>query len=99
MEAFDIVDMLGNPLKEGDAVLVLVPKTYASFRKAVVRGLKADRYNRQRIYVEYDDGRLYSNVEYFHIEKDTHLKFVSKPIKVWRDNGDIIKFDQKYFDQ
>ena len=93
------VDMLGNPLKIGDIVLVLVPKTYASFRKAVVRDIKEEWANRQKVYVEYDDGRLYSNVEHFHIKKDTALKFRSKPIKVWRDNSDVVKFDQKYFDQ
>ena len=98
METVEFVDRIGNPLKIGDIVLVLVPKTYASFRKAIVRDLKPDYGKRQRVYVEYDDGRLYSNVEYFYIKNDTPLKFISKPIKVWRDNFDVIKFDQKYFD-
>lgn len=94
----EYVDRIGNPLKIGDIVLVLVPHTCASFRKAVVKGLKADEFNYQDVCVEYDDGRLYSNTDYFYIKKDTPLKFRSKPIKVWRSNGDIIKFDAKYFD-
>lgn len=95
-----IVDMLGNPLQIGDIVLVLIPKTDASFRKAIIRNMESDEYfpSYRKVYVEYDDGRLYSDVKHFYIKKDTPVKFRSKPIKVWRYASDVIKFDQKYFD-
>ena len=96
-KSVSVVDMLGNYLHIGDPILVLIPHTYTSFRKAVVRDLKMDGYSRQSVYVEYDDGRLYSNVEYFNI-KEHSLKFNSKPTRVWRSNYDVIKFDSKYFD-
>lgn len=97
----EFADSLGNPLKIGDFVLVLVPKTDASFRKAVIRDMKLDYFGRQSAYVEYDDGRLYCNIKHFRMciaNKDAQIKFTSKPIKVWRDNSEIIKFNAKYFD-
>jgi len=94
----EVVDMLGNPLTIGDIVLVLVPKTDASFRKAIIRDFKVDYLDRSSVYVEYDDGRLYCNEKWFHINKYSQIKFTSKPIKVWRSNLEIIKFDSKYFE-
>ena len=94
----EFVDSLGNLLKIGDIVLVLVPKTDASFRKAVIRDMKLDYFGIQSVYLEYDDGRLYCNIKHFRIKKGDEIKFASKPIQVWRYNGDVIKFDSKYFD-
>lgn len=95
----EIKDILGNPLKVGDIVLVLVPKSYSSFRKAVIRDIKNKGYgNYFDVCVEYDDGRLYSDVKYFYIKEGDEIKFRSKPVKVWRSNHEIIKFDPKYFD-
>ena len=97
--SLEIKDRLGNLLKVGDIVLVLVPKTYASFRKAVIRDIKTEGYGTYfDVCVEYDDGRLYSDVKYFDIKEGVQFKFRSKPVKVWRCNHEIIKFDPKYFE-
>jgi len=99
MESF--VDCFGNALKVGDIVLVLVPKSSSSYRKAIIRDFRSDSFHRQDIYVEYDDGRLYCDLKHWELGKNTvpsKIKFHSKPIKVWRCNWDVIKFDAKYFD-
>ena len=98
MEQEVMTDMLGNQLNIGDIVLVLVPKTDASYRKAVIRDICRDTYRGKIAYVEYDDGRLYCNVKWFYIDENPEIKFVSKPIKVWRRCDEMIKFDTKYFD-
>lgn len=98
MEQEVMTDMLGNQLNIGDIVLVLVPKTDASYRKAVIRDMCWDTYRGKIVYVEYDDGRLYCNTKWFYIDEAKEIKFVSKPVKVWRRSDEMIKFDAKYFD-
>ena len=92
----EIKDRLGNPLKVGDIVLVLVPHTYGSFRKATICKLRSVSY--ADVCVEYDDGRLYSDIDYFDIREGVQFKFRSKPVKAWRCSSEIVKFDPKYFE-
>ena len=94
--SLEIKDRLGNLLKVGDIVLVLVPHTYGSFRKATVRKLRSSSY--ADVCVEYDDGRLYSDIDYFDIREGAQFKFRSKPVKAWRCGCEIVKFDPKYLE-
>ena len=94
--SLEIKDRLGNLLKVGDIVLVLVPHTYGSFRKATIRKLRYVSY--ADVCVEYDDGRLYSDIDYFDIREGVQFKFRSKPVKAWRCSSEIVKFDPKYFE-
>ena len=94
--SLEIKDRLGNLLKVGDIVLVLVPHTYGSFRKATVCKLRSVSY--ADVCVEYDDGRLYSDIDYFDIREGAQFKFRSKPVKAWRCSSEIVKFDPKYFE-
>lgn len=97
MEHFD---KLGNPLKEGQIVLVLVPHTEATFRKAIVRGFKDERQRYCNVQVEYINDRLYSNMPHFYMtDKNGEvpgIKFSSKTTKAWRFCTDIIAFNEKY---
>jgi len=95
----DCRDNVGNIIKVGDEVLVKVPKTYKTYRKAIIRDFKDIRDSGFcQVLIEYDDGRLYSNVEYFYQEKCHKLKFTSKITKAWRYNSDIVKCKPEYFD-
>ena len=88
----DCRDNVGNIINIGDEVLVKVPKTYKTYRKAIIRDFK-DIHDSGfcQALIEYDDGRLYSNVEYYYQEKCHKLKFTSKPTKAWRYSSDIVK--------
>jgi len=95
----DCRDNVGNIIKVGDEVLVKVPKTYTTYRKAIIRDFKDIRDSGYcQVLIEYDDGRLYSNIEYFYQEKCHKLKFTSKPTKAWRYSSDIVKCKPEYFD-
>ena len=101
MEHFD---KLGNPLKEGQMVLALVPHTDSTFRKAIVRGFKDEHSNGKycMVQVEYINDRLYANMPHFYMtDKDGEvpgIKFSSKVTKAWRGNNEIVVFNEKYFD-
>ena len=99
MEHFD---KLGNPLKEGQIVLVLVPHTDATFRKAIVRGFKDERQRYCNVQVEYINDRLYANMPHFYMTNKNGevpgIKFSSKTTKAWRSNTEIVIYDAKYFD-
>jgi len=92
-------DAIGNIIEIGDEVLILVPKSYASYRRGIVKDFKNEYNDRCEVLVEYDDGRLYCDKPRYHLEKEDKLKFKSKFIKVWRYNGDIIKFKSEYLSE
>jgi len=97
----DYFDRIGNPLKVGDMVLILVPKTDASYRKGFIKDFRNPRWNYKdhfycEVLVEYDDGRLYCNKKYYEQDKEDTLIFSSKPTKAWRSNSDIVKFKSEY---
>ncbi len=101
MEHFD---KLGNKLEEGRMVLVLVPHTDTTFRKAIVRSFK-DEYGDGKycmVQVEYINDRLYANMPHFYMTNKNGevpgIKFSSKTTKAWRSNAEIVIFDEKYFD-
>ena len=95
----DCRDNVGNIIKVGDEVLVKVPKTYKTYRKAIIRDFKDIRDSGFcQALIEYDDGRLYSNVENYCQKNCNNLKFTSKPTKVWRYSSDIVKCKPEYFD-
>jgi hypothetical protein len=94
-------DYLGNIIKEGDQVLVLVPRSGTTWRRAIVRKFRKN-YGRDEVYVEYINDRLYGNMHHCYMMTrngpSPDIKFSSKPSCVWRDPYDIIKFDTKYID-
>jgi hypothetical protein len=97
MEYFDNI---GNKLEIGDEVLILVPKSDASYRKGIVKDFRkpyqSGDYFHCEVLIEYDDGRLYCNKKYFYQHKGDNLIFIKKFIKTWRSNTDIIKFKSEY---
>jgi len=95
MEYFDNV---GNKIEVGDEILVLVPKTDASYRKAVVKDFR-DAWQRGdyfhcEVLVEYWDGRLYCNKKKWEQKNGDKLTFTKKLTKAWRSNSDIVLFKQ-----
>lgn len=93
----DCVDNIGNILKEGDEVLIKVPKSDATYRRGIVKGFKDIRNNGYgEILVEYDDGRLYCNKKRWE-QHSGEVIFTSKPTKAWRFSKDIIKCKPEYF--
>lgn len=96
MEYFDD---LGNEIKVGDEVLILVPKTYTTYRRGIIKDFRdawtRENYFHCEVLVEYDDGRLYSNLKRWD-QKDGKLSFSKKTTKAWRSNGDIVKLKPEY---
>ena len=91
-------DNVGNILNIGDEILVKVPKSDKTYRRAIVKDFKDIRESGYcDVLVEYDDGRLYSNIPSYH-QRLSSLKFTSKITKVWRFSSDIIKCKPEYFD-
>lgn len=93
------VDCLGNSLKIGDEVLIRDSKSDTTYRKGIVTGFREDDFACRAgdIQVEYNDGRLYCNVQYwcfsdFKTNKEA-IKFVSKPRKVWCFMDRIVKYN------
>ena len=99
MEHFD---NLGNIITEGDIVLVLVPHSDSTWRKAYVRGFKDEHNKYCNVQVEYINDRLYSNMAHYYMtNKDGEvpgIKFTEKITKAWRHNSEVVAFKDKYFD-
>ncbi len=89
-------DAIGNIIELGDEVLILVPKSNASYRRGIVKDFRNERNDRCEVLVEYDDGRLYCNQPWYRLNKGDKIELKSKLIKVWRDNDNIIKFKDDY---
>lgn len=89
-------DAIGNPIEVGNEVLILVPKSDASYRRGIVKNFKNEHNNRCEVLVEYDDGRLYCDKPWYQLQKGDLLKFKSKLIRVWRFSNNIIKFNPEY---
>ena len=97
MEYFDNI---GNKIEVGDEVLVLVPKSEASYRKGIIKDFRDVRQREDYFYcevlIEYWDGRLYCNKKHFYQRKGDDLRFSKKLTKAWRSNSDIVKFKPEY---
>ena len=91
-------DRIGNPINIGDEVLILIPKTYASYRRGFVEDFRReyDSTNHCEVLVSYNDGRLYCNKKCFEQHQGDVLEFKTKVIKAWRHNSDIIKYKEEY---
>ncbi len=89
-------DAVENPIEVGDEVLILVPKSNASYRRGIIKNFRNEYNNRCEVLVEYDDGRLYCNKSWHQLQKGDLLEFKSKLIKVWRFSNNIIKFNPEY---
>lgn len=91
------LDNIGNELKVGDRVLILVPKSDKTYRQGVVKDFK-NKWNSRycEVLVEYDDGRLYCNKSPWDQHQGHDIKFCTKTTKAWRSNSDIIKFKPEY---
>jgi len=99
----DHFDNVGNKIGIGDEVLVLVPKTDASYRKAVVKDFRnewqRDDYFHCEVLVEYWDGRVYCDTKWCYQKKGDKLSFTKKLTKAWRSNSDIILFQENILNQ
>ena len=97
MEYFD---RIGNEIKVGDEVLILVPKTDATYRRGIIKDFRDERsvnsYFYCEVLVEYDDGRLYCDKKHYHQNRGDEIHFKTKLTKAWRCNNDIIKFKPEY---
>ena len=98
MEYFDNI---GNKIEVGDDVLILVPKSYKTYRRGTVKDFKnAFSYEAGHFHcdvlVEYDDGRLYCNEYKWDQNQDYNIKFSKKTTKAWRSNSDIVKLKPEY---
>ena len=93
-------DNVGNEIKVGDEVLILVPKSDASYRPGIIKDFKnawkRDNYFHCEVLVEYDDGRLYCDKKHYQQNKGDILNFNKKHTKAWRYNSDIIKLRTEY---
>ena len=100
MEYFDNI---GNKLEVGDKILILVPKSYRTYRQGIVKDFKNPfSYDPGHFHcdvlVEYDDGRLYCNENTWEQRQGHNIKFNKKTTKAWRSNSDIIKFKEEYLE-
>ena len=100
MEGFDNI---GNKIEIGDKVLILVPKSYKTYRQGIVKDIKhqfshGPNHFHCEVLVEYDDGRLYCNVHHWDQRQGHNIKFSKKPTKAWRSNSDIIKLKPEYIE-
>lgn len=94
MEGFDNI---GNKLQVGDQVLVLVPKSDATYRYANVldfRNIYEDRKHCE-VLIEYFCDRLYCNKRRWD-QRDGKVLFTKKITKAWRSSSDIVKVKQEY---
>ena len=100
MEYFDNI---GNKLEVGDKVLILVPKSYKTYRCGTIKDFKNacsygfDHFHCE-VLVEYDDGRLYCNELKWDQHQSRNIKFSKKTTKVWRSNSDIVKLKPEYLE-
>lgn len=90
-------DNIGNVINIGDQVLVLVPKSDATYRKATIVDFKnpySTSYNNYcDILVEYDIDRFYCDKPHYKQKKGDKLNFTHKKTKAWRSNSDIILYE------
>ena len=97
MEYFD---KIGNEIKVGDEVLILVPKTDATYRRGIIKDFRDERsvnsYFYCEVLVEYDDGRLYCDKKHYQQYRGGEVHFKTKLTKAWRCSNDIIKFKPEY---
>jgi hypothetical protein len=107
MKKLTHTDSIGNKIKEGDGVFVLLPKYTSTYRKAVVKAFRNESTEGKKkiceVLVEYKDNHMYRNVQTREVQ--VHMEgpirgatYESAHINEWRSNTDIIKFDQKYFE-
>ncbi len=91
-------DYIGNEIKVGDEVLVLVPKSDASYRRAVIVGFRnaweRDNYFHCEVLVEYWCERLYCTVPHWKLKSGEPVDFTKKITKAWRSNSDIILYKE-----
>jgi len=92
-------DAIGNSIEIGDEVLIVVPKSNASYRRGFIKDFKNEYNDRCEVLVEYDDGRLYCNKSWHRFQNGDSLEFKSKPIKVWRFSNNVIKFKSEYLNK
>jgi len=95
MEYFDNI---GNEINIGDEVLILVPKSDASYRRGIIKDIRYHSSTYCEVLVEYNDGRLYCDIKHFRQHKGDKLNFKTKLIRVWRFGSDIIKFKKEYLE-
>lgn len=97
MEYFDNI---GNKIEIGDDVLILVPKSDATYRRGVVKAFKdpwqRGDYFHCEVMVEYLCERLYSNVPHWEQRNGKPITFTKKVTKAWRSNSDIVKLKPEY---
>ena len=91
-------DNIGNEINIGDQVLILVPKSDASYRRGIIKNIRPHGSIYCEVLVEYDDGRLYCNTKRFNQHNCANIKFISKKTSAWRFNSDIIKFKKEYLE-
>lgn len=95
-------DNVGNEIKVGDEVLVLVPKSDATYRRGFVKDFKnvfshGPGHFHCEVLIEYDVDRVYCNKRRWD-QRDCHeLTFTKKITKAWRSNSDIVKYKPEYF--
>ena len=96
-------DNIGNEINIDDEVLVLVPKSDATYRRAFVRDFKnsfshGPCHFHCEVLIEYDIDRVYCNKRRWE-QRDSHeLVFTKKITKAWRSNSDIVKYKPEYFE-
>lgn len=91
-------DNIGNEINVGDEVLILVPKSDASYRRGIIKDIKPYGSTYSEVLVEYDDDRLYCNIKYFRQHNGDNIKFRSKKTTAWRFSSHIIKFNPEYLE-
>lgn len=95
-------DNVGNEIKVDDEVLVLVPKSDATYRRGFVRDFRnsfshGPSHFYCEVLIEYDIDRVYCNKRRWE-QRDSHeLVFTKKITKSWRSNSDIVKYKPEYF--
>ena len=95
-------DNVGNEIKVGDEVLVLVPKSDATYRRGFVRDFKnafsyGPKHFHCEVLIEYDADRVYCNKRRWDQYDCHNLVFTTKITKAWRSNSDIVKYKSEYF--
>jgi len=95
MEHFDNI---GNKIGIGDEVLVLVPKTDATYRRGVIIDFR-NEWNREdyfqcEVLIEYWCERLYCDTKWCYQKRGEPVTFSKKITKAWRSNTDIILYKE-----
>ena len=90
-------DAIGNIIEVDDEVLILVPKTDASYRRGIVKDFRNEcpTNNICEVLVEYNDGRLYCDKPWYRLHEGDSPKFKYKFMKAWRFNNNIIKLNEE----